>query len=178
MRSVFLSYHHADHDEVAQFIQLVEGQFADVRAVGVSDGDDFINSRDDDFVIARVREKYVAGTAATIVLLGASTWSRRYVDWEIAATMHDDTSDSSGGLLGVRLPSTDRLHHVRLPSRLEANVCRPGGGPTYAECHDWPATGNDVAFWVEQALFRRDRSDPACDGRSGLQPIDIRATPG
>ena len=89
-RRVFVTYHHADQAEVMRFIDRFASAFHEMRAIGVSDEDEFIDSSDTDYVLRRIREKYVKGTSATIALLGTCTWARRYVDWEIAATLRNN----------------------------------------------------------------------------------------
>src|SRR5438445_79347 len=106
-RNVFVTYHHADQTYVDSLLAAVEPWFNDICAVGVSDGDDFIDSEDTDYVLRRIREKYIRGTSATIALIGSCTWARRYVDWEIAATLRDNPTDPRGGLLAVQLSYVD-----------------------------------------------------------------------
>ena len=50
-------------------------------------GDDFVSSPSDEEIIRCIRERYMAGVSVAIVLLGTSTWSKRFVDWEIAAAI-------------------------------------------------------------------------------------------
>jgi hypothetical protein len=68
--------------------QRFEGYFNEIRTLGLDEfGDDFaehINSGDSDYVMRCIREKKIAGTSCTVVLIGKCTWARRYVDWEIA----------------------------------------------------------------------------------------------
>jgi len=46
-----------------------------------------------------IRENFITGTSCTIVLCGAQTHLRKYVHWEIKATL-----DKEHGLIGVNLP--------------------------------------------------------------------------
>jgi hypothetical protein len=48
----FVSFHHADQDEVKTFIETFEDAFIP-RVLGVSDEDDFINSTDTDYIMER-----------------------------------------------------------------------------------------------------------------------------
>ena len=75
----FISYHQADLDEVTQFIETFEDAFIP-QVIGLSDDDDFIDSIDTDYVMDKIREKYLTNSTVTIVLVGKCTWARRYVD--------------------------------------------------------------------------------------------------
>ncbi len=72
----FVSFHHADEDEVAKFIEDFEDAFIP-KVLGVSDEDDFIDSDDTDYVMDQIREKYLTDSTVTIVLVGKCTWARR-----------------------------------------------------------------------------------------------------
>lgn len=171
-RVVFLTYHHADQAEVDYFIYSFKGSFNDLRAIGISDEDQFINSSDTDYVLRRIREKYISGTSATIALVGRCTWARRYVDWEVAATLRDNPNDPRGGLLAVQLPSIDGRDDVHLPPRLamNRNYDRATGTERgFASYHRYPPSGAAVAQWVEEAIWRRDNRELAMGSTSNLQ---------
>jgi len=63
--------------------------------------DRVIDSDDPEYVMRRIRETYITGTSCTVVLCGAQTSLRKYVDWEIKATL-----DKCHGLIGINLPSS------------------------------------------------------------------------
>ena len=48
----------------------------------------------------RSRDSYITGTSCTVLLIGGQTRQRKYVDWEIKATLSRDH-----GLLGIVLPT-------------------------------------------------------------------------
>ena len=103
----FVSYHKVNSTAVKNFVE----EFSDVftaKTVGVTDEDDFINSDDRDYVMRRIREKYLSNTTVTIVLIGECTKARKYVDWEIASTLRDDPVNGRSGLLGINMKSVDR----------------------------------------------------------------------
>ncbi len=104
-RKVFISYHHDhDQDEVEAFLDEFGDSFI-AKVIGVSDDDDFIDSKDSDYIMRRIREKYLTDSTVTIVMIGSCTWSRKYIDWEIASTLRDDTNNKRSGLLAITLPS-------------------------------------------------------------------------
>lgn len=78
-----------------------------------------IDSDDVDYVMRRIRENYITGTSCTLVLVGKQTWGRKYIDWEVKATL-----EKEHGLIGVQLPSAalNDEGKVHAPSRLADNI--------------------------------------------------------
>lgn len=72
-----------------------------------------------EYVLRRIRENHVTGSSCTFVLCGLQTPSRRYVDWEIKATL-----DKQHGLVGVLLPTNPTLRNggTHKPGRLQDNI--------------------------------------------------------
>ena len=114
----FVSYHKVNSTAVKNFVE----EFSDVftaKTVGVTDEDDFIDSDDRDYVMRRIREKYLSNTTVTIVLIGECTKARKYVDWEIASTLRNDPVNGQSGLLGINMKSVGKRWLA--PPRLEDN---------------------------------------------------------
>lgn len=114
---VFVSYHHrADRWYYDEFSRVFAGQYEICRDNSV---DRVIDSDDSEYVMRRIRESYLTGSSCTIVLCGAQTRWRKFVDWEIRATL-----DKRHGLAGVNLPSNPRdlLGRVHKPDRLQDNI--------------------------------------------------------
>jgi len=117
---------------------------------------DIVNSHDTDYVMRRIRERYMADTSVTIVMLGQSTWKRRYVDWEIAASLRNAPNAPANGLLGVHLPGFSRDLH-QYPSRFDANLTPLGSAQVdcYARWIDYPANDFVLTEAIEAAFQRR-----------------------
>jgi hypothetical protein len=150
-RKCFLSYHGADIDEVAEFVE----EFSDVfipRVIGVSEDDPFIDSEDDDYVLGRIQSKYMWDSTVTIVLIGGCTWSRRFVDWEIYSSLRNDRNNKRNGLLGMQLPSVDG-DSVSIPARLSENV--DSEGDAYADYWRYTSSASVLRDRIEQALLAR-----------------------
>ena len=116
-RKIFISYHHnSDQWYYNEFSRY----FADgYEAVQDNSVDRLINSDNTDYVIRRIREEYITGTSCTIVLCGPQTRWRKYVDWEIKASL-----DKQHGLIGIKLPNNnpDSAGGVHKPDRLQDNI--------------------------------------------------------
>lgn len=100
-RSVFVSYHHGgDLAYYDAFSQLFADTYEIVRDNSVERR---IDSNNSEYVIRRIREGFITGSTCTVVLCGAETPRRKFVDWEINATL-----DKEHGLIGINLPTNPR----------------------------------------------------------------------
>lgn len=173
MRNIFLSFHQEDEIEANVWRRRFAQYFNDIRELGLDEfGDDFaehINSNNGDYVMRQIREKAIAGTSCTVVLIGKCTWARRYVDWEIAATLRDFDDSACGGLIGVHLPSAEQHGWKRLPPRLEMNIAPADGADTgYARFYPPAPSDGSIAEWVEAAVAYRDMLKPVTGSTSDL----------
>jgi hypothetical protein len=111
-RSIFVSFHHGgDRAYYDAFSKL----FADTYDV-IQDNsvEREIDSDDAEYVIRKIREEFITGSSCTVVLCGTQTPQRKFVDWEIKATL-----DKEHGLIAVQLPSNSDF---LVPERLMDNV--------------------------------------------------------
>lgn len=109
---LFVSYHHGNdqtwYDAFVKYFGTANEVFTD-RSL-----DRRIDSANHDYTMSVIRGEYIKGTSVTIVLCGTETWKRKYVDWEIKATL-----DKQHALLAVILPTnTTRV----APKRLHENI--------------------------------------------------------
>jgi len=149
-RKVFISHYKGDRDEVDGFIE----DFSDVfipKVLGANDNDDFIDSANTDYVMQRIREKYLGDSTVTIVLIGSCTHSRRYVDWEIKSSLRRGQY-TPNGLLGILLPSQGKSAH--LPPRFKENW-EKGEINCYARYRAYPSFAQQLADWIEDAYQAR-----------------------
>ncbi|HDR9126458.1 TIR domain-containing protein [Burkholderia vietnamiensis] len=158
-RRCFISYHHADEIAVRHFIATfaTAGQVFTARALGVEMESDIINSSDTDYVLRKIRERYLASTSVTIVMIGRCTQSRRYVDWEIAASLRSMPGGPPNGLLGIRLPTW--LVGDGYPDRLNANLLPPPvrpGQECYARVIHYPTSSLELSGAIEATYQRRE----------------------
>lgn len=171
-RNIFVTYHHADQQEVYNFVARHGEWFNSIRVLGASDSDDYVASGNADYILRRIREKYISGTSATIALIGKCSWSRKYIDWEIAATLRNNPTDPRGALLGVQLPSVDGRSDIALPDRLAMNRQYDQYSRTelgYASYHRYPSSEFSLVQWVEAAIARRDSREPVPGSTNDLR---------
>ncbi len=150
-RKCFVSYHHADQGAVDTFVSRFENVFI-AKAIGVSDIDDYICSDSPEYVMSCIRRKVLEDSTVTICLIGECTHSRRYVDWELKASLRQGEGYSPNGLLGILLPHMGSQGH--LPSRFRENWDRDEQ-KSFATYRRYPTGGDELKRWIEEAYGRR-----------------------
>jgi hypothetical protein len=152
-RKCFISYRATDVNYVTQFVERFDEVFIP-KVIGVSDDDPFVDSTNTAYIMDKIREKYLADSTVTIVLVGKCTWSRKYVDWEVYSSLRNDQNNRRSGLLAIELPNRGT---ARLPARVSDNVIRGANNADvgYARSHVYP--GNDVVLrdLIEDAFIAR-----------------------
>jgi len=116
-RKIFVSYHHGgDRTYYGAFINAFSNTYDVIHDNSVERS---VDSSNTDYVIRRIRENHITGSSCTIVLCGAQTPWRKFVDWEIKATL-----DKRHGLIGVNLPSNPLSpnNYYIVPDRLNDNI--------------------------------------------------------
>lgn len=153
-RTVFISFAQSDRTEVNTFVYrwTQQDRVFIPKALGVAFGADLIDSDNSDYVIGRIRRDYLADSTITLVLIGACTHSRRFVDWEIKASLRQGPSYTPNGLLGILLPSAGGSAH--LPPRFADNWNRDERD-CYARFRNAPGSGLELRGWLEDAFDAR-----------------------
>ncbi|MFC2059702.1 TIR domain-containing protein [Chloroflexota bacterium] len=153
---VFISYHHDDQVEVEEFVETFdeERNVFIARALGVGIEEDIINSNDTDYVMGRIRKLYLKDSTVTVVLIGKCTWARRYVDWEIQASLRHGETVTPNGLLGILLPSMGKK--ATPPERLQKNLPEQDNTDGYARWYIYPQRRDVLANWIDDAFIARN----------------------
>ena len=154
-RKCFISYHAEDRDEVVKFIDEFGSEFI-AKTIGITDEDDFIDSNNSDYIMDRIRTKYLGDSTVTIVLVGQCTWTRRYIDWEVYSSLRDSKHSKVNGLLAIQLPSQGGLN-TKLPVRVSDNVKRDLNQKDigYARWYAYPSSKSTLRAWIEDAFQAR-----------------------
>jgi len=152
-RRVFISHYRGDRTEVDAFIDRFANQLGIFTpyVLGANDNDDFINSNNTDYVMNQIRERYLKDSTVTIVLVGKCTHSRRYVDWEIKASLRQG-GYTPNGLMGIILPSSGTSEYM--PSRLKRNWNEDNEN-CYAKYWIYPDSGSTLGEWIDDAYHAR-----------------------
>lgn len=152
-RNVFVSYHHGG-DQV--YFEKFTRVFAESLEVFQDTSlERAYNSDDTNYIRWAIRQNNITGSSCSIVLCGARTHERKYVDWEIKATL-----DKAHGLIGVWLPTLPLIGNGTMkPNRLQDNI-----DSGYAKWLRWDElTPYQLSVTIEaavnerQSLIRNDR---------------------
>jgi hypothetical protein len=150
-RNCFISYHHNNDQDYLTELRRV------VKSMKVADHSlkDDIGHFTDETIYKKVRSK-MRTCSVTIVLIGDRTGHRKWVDWEIWASLRGykhpyDKSKSfkPNGLLAIFLPTNDHS----IPRRLEDNI-KSG----YAVSMNWENLGRDFENKVNYAYGKRNNA--------------------
>jgi len=142
-RNIFVSYHHGGDQA---FYDIFSRVFSDSYEMIFDNSlERKVDSDDSEYVMRQIRENYIAGTSCTVLLVGRDTWGRKFVDWEIAATL-----DKQHGLLGFQLPTLPIVDgRVTVPDRFLDNT-----NSGYAVWKKWDylmANHGMLSLWIEEA---------------------------
>ena len=160
---VFVSYY---HEEDQYYRELFEGLFSDYYDILVSESVQ-LGDIDDELLSTErirqiIRDNYLQSSTVTVVLVGAHTWQRKFVDWEIGSSIRDTKLSSRSGLLGIILPMyprplgrpTNYFTHT-IPPRLHDNI-KCG----FSKIYGWSNNPQQVKSWIHEAFLRRDKLLP------------------
>ena len=159
--NIFLSYYHEpDQRYKDTFVRMMGDNIIDKS---VELGDIIDNKLPTEAVLQRIREDYIAQVSVTVVLIGPCTWQRKYVDWEIGASLRDTPTNPRCGLLGILLPNHPDFegpqYNPRLiPPRLADNC---DGDNPFACIYDWSGDATKMRGLIHRAFLRRRKQpDP------------------
>jgi hypothetical protein len=139
----FISYHADDSVAVQAFCENFSGSFIHR---GIQMEEDIINSTNTDYVMERIRQLYLKDSTITLVLIGQCTWARRFVDWEVQASLRQPKDGRANGLLAIQLwPS-----YTKLPDRVRQNV-----DSGYAKFYKYPNSSAALEGFIDEAWNAR-----------------------
>ena len=144
----FLSYHHADQKAVDAFIDTFDAKKDVFITRAITMPEELIDSEDTDYVMSRIRTLYLKDSTVTIVLVGSCTWARKFVDWEVKASLRQPANGLPNGLVAILLDKN--ATSGRLPERVKTNV-----DSGYATYHYYPSSATSLSAWIEDAFTAR-----------------------
>lgn len=146
MKNVFVSYaHRLDQEAVDSFkdtFGLERKAFSD-RSLS---NEDLSHLTDETIKNNYIRPK-IKNSSVTIILIGAETGGRWWVDWEIYYSLLKTTGNNRNGLLGINIPN--KTHWV--PMRLQKNL-------HMAKIIDWPRDYRTLNNAIEEVYNLRWQS--------------------
>ena len=155
--NVFITYHH-DHDQQAKnrFVRIMGDNIVDMS---VDIGDIAETNQPTEATLQRIREDYISQASVTVALIGPCTWQRKYVDWEIGASLRETRTKYRCGLLGILLPGhpdfeREQYRSQLIPPRLASNCV---GDRPFSSIYDWSGDPLEIRGWIHRAFLRRRR---------------------
>lgn len=145
-RKIFVSYHHAgDQAYYNHFSHVFHVGFEAVMDRSLREAYD---SDDLEYVFRQVRENNISYTSCTLVLCGRNTPGRKFVDWEIKATL-----DKQHALIAVYLDSSLAPNgRFTVPDRLYENLASG-----YAVQVRWSELMNQPSYLTNLIEIARSR---------------------
>lgn len=157
---VFVSYHHALDESYKKIFELRFGNAFGAIVPGSVQIGDIDPNLQTETIRQKIRDEYLRDTSVTVVLLGAETWQRKHIDWEIGSSIRDTKVNPRSGLLGILLPSYPRTDKSKynsktIPPRLHDNIACG-----FASIHNWSEDAATVQDWIHQAYLRKSTKQP------------------
>lgn len=157
---VFISYHHALDENYKKSFELRFGNAFGAIVSGSVQFGEIDPCLATETIRQKIRDEYLRDTSVTVVLIGAQTWQRKHVDWEIGSSIRHTQFNPRSGLLGILLPAYPRsdrnsYNPYTIPPRLYDNIqCG------FASIHNWTEDAATVQAWIHQAYLRKSRVNP------------------
>lgn len=109
---VFISYYHKEDQKYAERLAaMYKNSIIDKSLYG-----DF-GKLQNETILNKIRRGHLKDSTVTVVLVGMHTYGRKWVDWEINASLRPYGYRTRNGLVGIYLP-----HHSRKHFRLTDNI--------------------------------------------------------
>ncbi len=162
---VFISYYHNNDETYRNKFESLFGHLFINKSVHPGDIDSDLS---DEYIKKLIQQGYITDASVLLVLVGAKTWGRKHVDWEISAGLNKKVGGYSG-LLGILLPTypftpDGKYSYDNIPPRLADNI-KSGYAKMYS--WDWVCTMESrIIDAVEDAFNARiSRSDKIDNSR-------------
>lgn len=143
---VFVSYHHSNDQKKADYLRT---KYGDNNTLLDSSLDEAYECLTDDQILAEIRKNHLKDSTVTIVLIGSETANRKWIDWEIYASLRPYGSRSLNGLLGIYLPTAGET-----PARLQDNI-----DSGYAVTMKWENISWQLQSKIDEAYKNREKID-------------------
>lgn len=142
---VFVSYHHKIDQLKAKWIKDNYGSdvFIDRSLEAAFEG------LGDEEILSSIRTHNLKDSSVTVVLVGSETANRKWVDWEINASLRPYGSRTRNGLLAIYLDDS-----YAAPARLQDNI-----DSGYAVTMKWQNISWQLEDKIEEAYNNRFREE-------------------
>ena len=150
---VFVSYHHENDQRKAEHLRSTYGSDNTLIDRSLQDAYD---DKTDDEILALIRTNHLKNSTVTIVLVGSETAKRKWVDWEIYASLRPYGDRTRNGLLAIYLPTAGTT-----PARLQDNL-----DSGYAVSMKWENISTQLESKIQAAFDNRSKTDLVRNSRA------------
>jgi hypothetical protein len=170
---VFLGYCFKDSEKYRQhfernFLHILVTKFLEPGEIEETNGKQYVKRL--------IADRHITEETVHIVLIGAETWSKRHIDWEIAAALTSKENGNVSGLLGILLPEYElspegRYRFKTIPPRLVDNV-KSG----FAQIYTWDSvcsSDQKIRKVVTKAFDNRIKLADKVDNSRPLLETDL-----
>ncbi len=160
---VFISYYHEEDEGYRNRFETLFGNVMVSRSVNIGDIDPNANT---EYVRQRIRDGYLSDSTVTVVLVGAHTWQRKHVDWEIYSSLRDTPKNPRSGLVGILLPTypgyaNREYSQYTIPPRLWDNVIvRDDKQEPFSKVYLWTEDQSKMQSIINETFERRNKINP------------------
>lgn len=158
-RKVFFSYHHSLDETYKTKCERV-GSIVDVLVPGSVNDGDIDSNRPGEAIRQKIRDEYLRDSSVTVVLIGAETWQRNHIYWEIGSAIRHTEYDPRSGLLGILLPAYPRTDTTKYNPRTSAPRLYENIKCECAAIYNWSDDPTTVQDWIHQAYLRKSAKQP------------------
>lgn len=141
---VFVSYHHGNDQQKADYLRTHYGEnntFLDKSL------DEAYENMSNDEILVAIRTEHLKDSTVTIVLVGSETANRKWIDWEIYASLRPYGDRTRNGLLAIMLPTAGKI-----PDRLQDNL-----DTGYAIKMNWSDISTKLEAKIDEAFNNRNK---------------------
>lgn len=157
---VFISYYHREDQKYAEHLAYTYGYAIIDKSLYGDFG--YLQTAT---ILNKIRKEHLRDSTVTVVLVGMHTYGRKWVDWEIYASLRPYGERTRNGLVGIYLPQ-----HSRKNFRLTDNI-RSG----YAIRMKWKEAQDEEEFvYAVHSAWNARRRDYLIDNSRPLRQRNAR----
>jgi len=165
-RKLFISFYHKDDEYYRNRFETLFGHLFINKSVKIGDITTDVST---EYIKRLIQLSYLSDTSVLVVLIGAKTYCRKHVDWEISAALSKKVGGYTG-LVGLILPShpdygKDTYNSENIPSRLAENL-----SSGYAKLYDWSENAESIKTRIDIAFnAKNSQSHLICNASPQFQ---------
>lgn len=139
---VFVSYHHANDQNKVNYLRKTYGKNNTIVDGSLEEAYEGMN---DDQILYAIRTEHLKSST----VIGSETYKRKWIDWEINASLRPYGDIKRNGLLGIYLSDV-----IDTPARLQDNI-----DTGYAVTMKWENISWQLESKIQEAFDNKDKDE-------------------